>query len=186
MDKLVDYSSWNLISEKKIEYSMYDRFTNEGIIISLDEDKRSGLILAGKDLSFQAGNVTVSNLDWSKALQLINEENKSLKEYEKWRMPTLDELKMIYKKFNDINSSLDNQGWEPLVTKEPLKDEERSGKIAYYWSSTKQSEYFPWSIMFDNGSTFAKNLNQEKCRVRLVRKFGGGWIKRAKSFIENF
>jgi hypothetical protein len=187
MYRIIDYNSyWNTILEKRNPVQANTKSKDgDGVIIYADDNGKSGLSIYKNDLTvtrYDEGtkkNEPDYNLTWSQAMNQINRLNSDLKNVadekinksEQWRLPTLDELKMMHNRFDDINKILGNFSFSPLTKKDS------NDKLTFYWSGDKQSEFFPWSIIFNTGSTFAKNLNKDMCRVRLVRNVGVGWLQ---------
>jgi hypothetical protein len=71
-----------------------------GIIVQVDETGEHGLIMSTEDLG--DGN-------WTNAVQLCD--NYSNENYDDWRLPTLEELRIIYTKKNIASNFQENWYW---------------------------------------------------------------------------
>ena len=155
MYKLLDYRGyWDRILENKTPLQWGTRHEG-GMIISLE--KKKGLVIGAQDRFIDEDN-TNPYMTWNEAVKRVTGD---------WRLPTKLELEQIYANIDKINSALD------LISGFQLKAYEVvNGKnaIQYYWSSDKESPYYPWTMSFGKGLTFAKHMD-EKCRVRAVKSF---------------
>jgi hypothetical protein len=104
----------------------------------------------GQDVkTFKIGKLEVMTedlgiMDWSEAMKAF--ENLG----DGWRLPTKDELNILYK-----NKNKSFQGLRYWNT---------------YWSSTEFDNFNMWAQEFDNGRQFDK-VKYGKCSVRAVRTF---------------
>jgi hypothetical protein len=112
-----------------------------GIIFDLDNTGEHGLIVAQDDLF--NGNKT----DWANAKILCDSFN--IDDYHDWRLPTLDELKLIYEQKDNIAG---------------LKND-------LYWSSTELDNIQARLINFSNGYTSYHYNKNRSFYVRAVRNF---------------
>ena len=107
------YSFSNIPSKSVFDSDLSPKTTNEinntiqigspyqgGIIVQLDETGEHGLIMSNEDLG--DGN-------WFHAEQLC--ENYSNENYDDWRLPTIEELRVIYRNKNIVNNFEDNWYW---------------------------------------------------------------------------
>jgi len=65
-----------------------------------------------------------------------------------WRLPTKDELNLMYKNKDKVGNFADND----------------------YWSSSEDNDYYAWIQYFSNGKQYAYNEGS-RCNVRAVRNF---------------
>ena len=109
-----------------------------GIIFYFDETAEHGLIVSKEDLSATA--------DWDEAMQYAIGYNAA--GFNDWRLPTIEELDLIYK------------------SKEQIGDFVRFS----YWSSTAYAEHFAWFQNFYNGMQ-DNDFKDNTCYVRAIRNF---------------
>jgi hypothetical protein len=129
-------------SIQKVSLSIGSNYEG-GIILSIDNDGQQGLIVARSD---QYDGPT----GWDNAKNLCDSYVSD--GFNKWRLPTIDELKMIYKN-RDLIGGLNTRG--------------------LYWSSSRDVNGYASLINFGNGSTDYKfnTTMGHAFYVRAVRDF---------------
>lgn len=73
-----------------------------------------------------------------------------------WRLPKIDELKIIYNKKAILNSVLTAKGYEELND--------------FYWSSEERNSDFSWGILMNDGGIY-DGLKSNRNYVRFVSAF---------------
>jgi hypothetical protein len=96
------------------------------------------LIVSKEDLSATA--------DWDEAMQYCGEYDAG--GFHDWRLPTIDELNLLYENKNLVGSFVRFS----------------------YWSSTEYAEHFAWFQNFHNGNR-DNDFKDNTCYVRAIRAF---------------
>lgn len=109
-----------------------------GIIFHLDKTNGHGLVVSKQDLSATA--------DWNEAIQFCTDYREG--GFDDWRLPTIDELNLVYKN----------------------KDQVGSFVRFSYWSSTEYAGHFAWFQNFYTG-TQDNDFKDNTCYVRAIRSF---------------
>lgn len=109
-----------------------------GIVFFIDETNVHGLIVSKYDLSATA--------DWNEAIKFCIDYREG--EFDDWRLPTIDELNILY-----IN-----------------KDRIGSFVRFSYWSSSEYADHFAWFQHFHNGVQ-DNDFKDNTCYVRAIRSF---------------
>ncbi|MEP7231562.1 MAG: DUF1566 domain-containing protein [Ginsengibacter sp.] len=115
--------------------------SNGGIIVSLDDSKQHGLVVAESDQN------DGSKTNWNDAKRICDA--LLLDDFNDWRLPTRNELKQIYSIKNNVGG-LNTRG--------------------LYWSSDVAGS-FAYLINFSNGSTSYNYNKSNDFYVRAVREF---------------
>ena len=117
-----------------------------GYVIYVTNNGLHGLVAATQDLS-------TSGVNWYSAFNLVNDpanHDAAGINFTDWRLPTKDELNMMYKKKDAIGGFANN----------------------YYWSSTGYANYAAWIQGFNSGGQYyTNNFTYKTNRVRAVRAF---------------
>ncbi len=116
--------------------------SNGGIVVSLKDSKEHGLVVAESDQN------DGSKTDWNTAQKIC--ETMVADSFDNWRLPTKEELKMIYN-IKDKVGGLNTGG--------------------LYWSSSEAGNNFAYLIKFSNGSTSYNYNKNNDFYVRAVRDF---------------
>ena len=109
-----------------------------GIIFHLDEANEHGLIVSKQDLSATA--------DWDEAIKFCTDHRAG--GFDDWRLPTIDELDLVYKNKDHVGSFVRFS----------------------YWSSTEYAGHFAWFQNFYNGMQ-DNDFKDNTCYVRAIRSF---------------
>ena len=117
-----------------------------GYVIYVTPNGLHGLVAATQDQS-------TSDVKWHPANNLVNDpanHDAAGINFTDWRLPTKDELNMMYKKKDAIGGFANN----------------------YYWSSTGYANYAAWIQGFNSGGQYyTNNFTYKTNRVRAVRAF---------------
>jgi hypothetical protein len=169
MYKIINYNQyWNLIMEDKVQLTPLLKYGDNAMIVSIDEKKPwKGVVMYLNDLTIErkvkkdekVETVQDPLMTWKEA------DAQCKKLGEGWRMPTVDEFKKIWANSAAINQQLDVYKGSKLLQ---VAGQGTSTTYTFYWSQEKQSENFPWTMLFKNGQTFAKD-ETTKWRVRPVK-----------------
>lgn len=169
MYKIIDYNQyWNLILEDKIPLTPLLKYGDDAMIVIIDEKKPwKGVIMYLNDLTISRkvkkdGTEQIVQdpfMTWKEA------DAQCKKLGEGWRLPTVDELKKIWGNSVSINQQLKTYKGSNLLQ---VTGQGTSATYTFYWSQDKQSENFPWTMLFKNGQTFAKD-ETTRWRVRPVK-----------------
>ena len=116
--------------------------SNGGIVVSLDNSKEHGLVVAESDQN------DGSKTNWNTAQKICG--SMVADGFDNWRLPTKEELKMIYS-IKDKVGGLNTRG--------------------LYWSSSEAGNSFAYLINFSNGSTSYNYNKSNDFYVRAVRDF---------------
>lgn len=169
MYKIIDYNQyWNLILEDKIPLTPLLKYGDDAMIVIIDEKKPwKGVIMYLTDLTISRkvkkdGTEKIVQdpfMTWKEA------DAQCKKLGEGWRLPTVDEFKKIWGNSVSINQQLEKYKGSNLLQ---VTGQGTSATYTFYWSQDKQSENFPWTMLFKNGQTFAKD-ETTRWRVRPVK-----------------
>lgn len=118
-----------------------------GIIFDITEDGH-GLILALQDI----GKLD----DWYDAKRACDLYDGS--GYIDWYLPSITELKKLYKVVDKVNSSLVKEGGRAIIED-------------YYWSSTVFNSDYAWEFDFANGDAYPNANKYDKDYARAIRVF---------------
>ena len=138
-DVIPNVESEKLLLKLNMTKSSSGKLANGGIIVYTDEKGEHGLVCSNNDLG---------NANWNSAKQLCDNYNEG--GFSDWRLPTTDELQLIYlllhkRKIGGFASSI-------------------------FWSSTEFNKSSAWLQDFDNG--LQDNYSTDNgCNVRAVRAF---------------
>ena len=138
-DVIPNVDSEKLLLKLNMTKSSSGKLANGGIIVYTDEKGEHGLVCSNNDLG---------NANWNSAKQLCDNYNEG--GFSDWRLPTTDELQLIYlllhkRKIGGFASSI-------------------------FWSSTEFNKSSAWLQDFDNG--LQDNYSTDNgCNVRAVRAF---------------
>ena len=136
---ILPFDSEKLLLKLNMTNSNSGKLANGGIIVYTDEKGEHGLVCSISDLGIG---------DWNSAKQLCDNYNEG--GFSDWRLPTKDELQLIYlllhkRKIGGFASSI-------------------------FWSSTEFNKSSAWLQDFDNG--LQDNYSTDNgCNVRAVRAF---------------
>jgi len=138
-DVIPNVDSEKLLLKLNMTKSSSGKLANGGIIVYTDEKGEHGLVCSNNDLG---------NANWNSAKQLCDNYNEA--GFSDWRLPTKDELQLIYLLLHrrKIGGFADN----------------------YYWSSTENNSGSAWVQLFDGGIQNYDAKGNE-CNVRAVRAF---------------
>ena len=115
-----------------------------GIVFYVDSTGQHGLVAGLEDLQV--------TYQWDSAVQgALDYESNG---FDDWYLPSIDELELIY-------NTIGHGGLEGNIG---------SFETAFYWSSSDDSNYSSWGVVFGNGYT-ASNDNNNLGRVRVIRAF---------------
>jgi len=137
LDEEVDDDSTRTIIERGLKTRAGEPLEG-GIIVYIDEKGEHGLICSKNDLG--EGN-------WEEAKKLCEEYKEG--GFLDWRLPTKDELNMMYLKEGEIGGFAND----------------------YYWSSTGFDNDDAWDQLFGNGNQYASTDGYYTGRIRAVRAF---------------
>ena len=131
--------SEKLLSKLNMTKSSSGKLANGGIIVYADTNGLHGLVCSISDLGIG---------DWNSAKQLCDNYNEG--GFSDWRLPTKDELQLIYF----------------------LLHRRKVGGFAntHYWSSTEEDDNYAFRKNFNNGNTFYFSKGYDS-KVRAVRAF---------------
>ena len=131
--------SEKLLSKLNMTKSSSGKLANGGIIVYADTNGLHGLVCSISDLGIG---------DWNSAKQLCDNYNEG--GFSDWRLPTKDELQLIYF----------------------LLHRRKVGGFAntHYWSSTEEDDNYAFRKNFNNGNTFYFSKGYDS-NVRAVRAF---------------
>lgn len=136
----VDTPSSPVTPGPKLEVGMQ---ADGGIVFYVDETGRRGLICAEEDFD--------EDMSFQEAMQAC--ENYSSGGKTDWRLPTLDELEVLYENLRKSGMTHFQNQW--------------------YWSSEVQDEHNMWSLDLLHGERFA-HWEEDHSHVRAVRTFPAG------------
>ena len=135
--------AWTLEAPK---YEIGYNYRLGGYVIYVTPNGLHGLVAATQDQS-------TSDVKWHPAYNLVNDpanHDAAGINFTDWRLPTKDELNMMYKKKDAIGGFANN----------------------YYWSSTGYANYAAWIQGFNSGGQYyTNNFTYKTNRVRAVRAF---------------
>ena len=101
-----------------------------GVVFAVTTDGRHG----------KAVSVSETKCDWRSAKTWCTKLSYS------WRLPTKDELMVVYRKKSAVNSALSDNGYEALSS-------------GWHWASESNGEACAWSVYMGNGSSSYGNKN---------------------------
>lgn len=131
-----------IVTKKEaLEELLVGDFHEKGMVFSIDSDNEKGIIVHLED----AGPMT-----WKNAMQIHEQLG------EGWRVPTLEELKLLRK------------------TLGPAANNNAEFSNGLYWSATSYDEYQARLLRFSDGNTtyhYNKEAEHRKYRVRAIRDF---------------
>ena len=138
-DVIPNVDSEKLLLKLNMTKSNSGKLANGGIIVYTDEKGEHGLVCSNNDLG---------NANWNSAKQLCDNYNEG--GFSDWRLPTKDELQLIYF----------------------LLHRRKIGGFAdgNYWSSTEANPSIAWGQYFYSGRQ-SSGSKSTKCSVRAVRAF---------------
>ena len=138
---VIDEAEYNQLAKQNTNHSQIHIGSSYqgGIVIEIDEAGEHGLIMSNEDLG---------NGNWTHALKLCD--NYSNENYDDWRLPTLEELRMIYANKNIVSNFQEN----------------------WYWSSTEEPDNLEQAYHFGFISGDKMSVPKEHGKfVRAVRNF---------------
>jgi hypothetical protein len=138
-DVIPNVESEKLLLKLNMTKSSSGKLANGGIIVYTDEKGEHGLVCSNNDLG---------NANWNSAKQLCDNYNEA--GFSDWRLPTKDELQLIYLLLHrrKIGGFADN----------------------YYWSSTDDYSNYAWRQYGSSGDQTSLSKDGS-CNVRAVRAF---------------
>ncbi len=138
-DVIPNVESEKLLLKLNMTKSSSGKLANGGIIVYSDEKGEHGLVCSNNDLG---------NANWNSAKQLCDNYNEA--GFSDWRLPTKDELQLIYLLLHrrKIGGFADN----------------------YYWSSTDDYSNYAWRQYGSSGDQTSLSKDGS-CNVRAVRAF---------------
>ena len=136
---ILPFDSEKLLLKLNMTKSNSGKLANGGIIVYADTNGLHGLVCSISDLGIG---------DWNSAKQLCDNYNEG--GFSDWRLPTKDELQLIYF----------------------LLHRRKVGGFAntHYWSSTEEDDNYAFRKNFNNGNTFYFSKGYDS-KVRAVRAF---------------
>lgn len=113
-----------------------------GVVIAVTSDGMHGKVMS----------VSQTKCDWANAKTWCSNYGS------RWRLPSKDELLLIYRKKSVINSTLYSNGYTKLSSE-------------WYWTSESSGNVCSVALLMGDGSSSTNILKRNKCCVRAVSAF---------------